>query len=113
MDANLLNTASVFLVQVGARFINFNFTEAQKRMIQHPFIQNLILFAMFYISSRNPWISLTLLFIYNVCLYYLLNEYSQFNIYNKKWLEREGFVPYQQKKSINENYYNNITKVTV
>jgi hypothetical protein len=113
MDPNLLNTASVFLVQVGARFINFNFTDAQKKMIQHPLMQNLILFAMFYIPSRNPWVSLGLLFVYNLCLYYLLNEYSQFNIYNKKWLEQEGFMPSQQKKPIQENYYTNITKVAL
>lgn len=113
MDPNVLNTASVFLVQIGARFINFNFTEAQKRLLQHPFIQNLILFAMFYIPSRNPWVSLGLLFVYNICLYYLLNEYSQFNIYNKNWLEKEGFVPSQQKNLIQENYYNNITKVVI
>ena len=112
MDPSLLSTVSVFFVQVGARFLNFNFTEAQRKLIQHPLIQNLILFAMFYVSSRSPWISLLLLFIYNLCLNYLLNEYSSLNIYNKKWLEKEGFQSSEQKKPIRENYYNNVSKLT-
>ena len=113
MDPSLLSTVSVFFVQVGARFLNFNFTEAQKKLIQHPLIQNLILFAMFYVSSRSPWISLLLLFVYNLCLNYLLNEYSSFNIYNKNWLEKEGFQSSQQKKPIQENYYNNVSKLVI
>lgn len=113
MDPSLLSTVSVFFVQVGARFLNFNFTDAQKKLIQHPLIQNLILFAMFYISSRSPWIALLLLFVYNLCLNYLLNEYSSFNIYNKKWLEKEGFQSNQQKKPIHENYYNNVSKLVI
>ena len=110
MDPILLNSVSVFLVQIGSRFLSFNFTDAQKRMIQHPWVQSFILFALFYVSTRNVVVSLGLLMVYYLCLYFLLNEQSKYNIYDKRWLIQEGF----QKTSLvdkTKEYYENIKNI--
>lgn len=110
MDPILINTVSVFLVQIGARFLNFDFTDAQKKIIQHRFTQNLILLALFYASTRNIVLSIGLLIAYNLCLYFLLNEHSRYNIYNRSWLVKEGFLQ-ENEKDKTKAYYDNITNM--
>jgi len=110
MDPILLNSVSVFLVQIGSRFLTFNLTDAQKRIIQHPWVQSIILYALFYVSTRNVVISIGLLIAYGLCLYFLLNENSKYNIYNKHWLIKEGFLQDSLIDKTKE-YYSNIQKI--
>lgn len=109
MDPVLLNSISIFLVQIGSRFLTFKFTDAQQKTIQHPWVQSIILFAMFYLGTRSLFISLCLILVYNLCLYFLLNEHSAYNIYNRRWLEHEGL----QKEFISKTktYTQNIRKL--
>jgi len=106
MDPILLNSISVFLVQIGSRFLTLDFTDAQKKLVQHPWVQSIILFAMFYVSTRNLLISFALIIFYNICLYFLLNENSSYNIYTRKWLKEEGFTSSLQDKT--NVYYKNM-----
>lgn len=110
MDPVVLNSISIFLVQIGSRFLTFNFTDAQKKVIQHPWGQSIILFAMFYVGTRNLLVSTCLILFYNLCLYFLLNEKSHYNIYNRRWLEKEGF---QSEKVVSrtKSYSENITRL--
>ena len=110
MDPIVLNSVSIFLVQIGSRFLNFNFTDAQKKMLQHPWVQSIILAAMFYLGTRSLWITIALILFYHLCLYFLLNEHSSYNIYNRRWLEQEGFQSQQTPKT--EIYRKNIQTLT-
>lgn len=110
IDPILLNSVSVFLVQIGARFLKFDLTEAQQRIIKHPWVQSIILISLFYVSTRNIFISSGLVLVYYLCVYFLLNEQSKYNIYDKKWLVREGLAQTTfENKTI--EYYSNIKKV--
>lgn len=110
MDPIVLNSVSIFLVQIGSRFLNFNFTDAQKKMLQHPWVQSIILAAMFYLGTRSLWIAIALILFYHLCLYFLLNEHSSYNIYNRHWLEQEGFQSQQTPKT--KMYSKNITSLS-
>lgn len=110
MDPIVLNSISIFLVQVGARFLNFDLTSAQLKMVKHPWVQSLILVALFYVSTRNIVTSVGLVLIYYLFVTFLLNENSKYNIYDKKWLEKEGLkeITFEDKT---EEYYSNIQKL--
>lgn len=110
LDPILLNSISVFLVQIGARFLSFDLTNAQMRIIKHPWVQSIILIALFYVSTRNIIISTGLVLAYYLCVYFLLNEQSKYNIYDKKWLAKEGLsqITFEDKTI---EYYSNIKKI--
>lgn len=110
MDPIILNSVSIFLVQIGARFLNFDLTDAQTRIIKHPWVQSIILIALFYVSTRNIFISVGLVLTYYLCVYFLLNEQSKYNIYDKKWLAKEGLAQITFEDKTNE-YYSNIQKI--
>ena len=110
MDPIVLNSISIFLVQVGARFLNFDLTSAQLKMVKHPWVQSLILVALFYVSTRNIVTSVGLVLIYYLFVTFLLNENSKYNIYDKKWLEKEGLKE-KTFEDKTEEYYSNIQKL--
>jgi hypothetical protein len=47
---------------------------------------------------------------YYLCVYFLLNEQSKYNIYDKKWLAKEGLsqITFEDKTI---EYYSNIKKI--
>jgi hypothetical protein len=101
---------SAFMTQVGARHITFNFTDAQKKLFAHPLTQQVVLFAMFYFSTRRLLVAISLLVIYNLATRILLNEQHPLNILSRDWLNREGFTEQSQKSSV-DLYYENIAKL--
>lgn len=107
---DLLTPFSAFMTQIGARQLQLNFTDAQKKLMAHPISQMAILFAMFYITTRRMIIALGLLIAYYVILYILLNENHPWNVLSPKWLATEGFAEAAEKSSI-EIYYENLSKL--
>lgn len=95
---------SAFATQIGGRHLVFNLTEAQKRIFAHPLTQKLILFGMFYFSTRNLKMAALLWIVYHMGLWILLNETSSFNILPRKWLAAEGFIDGSVEKGSKELY---------
>lgn len=110
MDVDLLTPFSAFMSQIGGRQLQFNLTDAQKRLMAHPITQMAIMFAMFYITTRHVWIALVLLTVYYVCLYILLNENHPWNLLSPKWLAKEGFAQAVEKSST-DLYYENLSRL--
>lgn len=110
MDLDVLTPFSAFLSQIGARQLQLNLTEAQKKLMAHPITQMSILFAMFYITTRSVWIAGGLLLMYYLFLYILLNENHPMNVLSPKWLATEGFAEAVQK-SPRDLYYENMSKL--
>lgn len=83
---------AAFTTQVGARQLNFDFTDAQRRIFAMPWAQKVILFGMFYFSTRNLKIALALWAFYHLAIWVLLNEAHPMNVLPRSWLARsEGF----------------------
>lgn len=90
---DVLTTSTTALVsQVGSRHLAFQFTDAQKKLLQHPIGQLLILYTMFYISTRSLLLSAVLIGIYILLINVLLNEKHSWNVLSRNWLKREGFL---------------------
>ena len=106
---DVLSIASAFLAQVGARHLVFNFSDIQKKLITHPVAQSIILFGMFYLSTRRIIFAIGLLLVYYMFLFVLANEKHPLNIIPRSWLAQEGLFSYT--KSPTDLYYENISKL--
>lgn len=89
---DLLSVASAFVMHVGARNMQLDFTDAQKRLFSMPAARLVILFAMFYVTTRHLIASVALVATYFVTVTVLLNEQHPFNVYTRSWLVSEGLV---------------------
>ena len=105
---DIFNAASIFMFHIGARHLTFNFTEAQKELMQHPATQSFILFSMFYMGTRNLMWSAVLLIAYHVIVNILLNEHSKYNILSKTFMEHLGL----ESEDRVELYYSNLEKIS-
>jgi hypothetical protein len=110
-----LSIFAMFLMQIGSRHFVIELTEAQKKLIKHPLIQSLILFAMIYISTRNIHITGIIMFLCYVSVYILFNENHKYNLLSKRWLFTEGILntfnnTNNQLISYKEIYKNNLNK---
>lgn len=104
---DIFNAASIFMFHVGARHATFNFTDAQKEILQHPVTQAIILFSMFFVGTRNVMWSAILLIAYQIIVHVLLNEHSKYNILSKSFMEHLGL---ESEDRVNL-YYSNLKKL--
>jgi len=107
----LTNGLSMLFMQLGARNVQFNFTDAQKKILQHPYAQLFLMTAMFYAPTRNIYLSVFLVLSYYIVTKILLNEVHPLNVYSKKWLVNEGFASKDAVEEIKKNYLSNITSL--
>lgn len=108
-----LSLFSTFLMHTGSRHLSFDLTKAQKKIISHPVTKMLILFGMFYVSTRNIYASVALVFGYILLINILLNENHNYNLFPKNWLITNGFIRENEKTETFtvQNYFDNIKKI--
>lgn len=111
MDIPLANALAMITMQVSARFVQFNLTDAQKKLIQHPVSQSLLMLFMFYAASRNIMLSLLMVALYYGVVFVLLNESHALNIYSRRWLKQEGFLEGDAVATIKDNYYKRVKEI--
>jgi len=124
MDSSASSTASLLqgniepisllmllLVQVGGRFLKFELTKAQEKLIQNNMVQAIILFAIVFITTRNLITSILLVALVNICMHVLFNENSKYNILSKKWLRNEKLLKDDKLTSLKDIYYRNVHDV--
>jgi hypothetical protein len=109
--SSLGNAITMMTVQIGSRFVQFDFTDAQKKLLQHPVAQSLILLFMFYSGTRNFMLSVLMVVAYYAIVFVLLNEKHPLNIYSREWLVKEGFMKEDSVSALKELYYDNIKKL--
>lgn len=110
MDS-LVSLLSVFIFQVGSRHMIIDATEAQKRLFRHPGIQLIILICMFFVSTRNAFISVLLAAAYVLFVYILANEYHPYNILPQGWLNSADTGRIALDSTTTENYKNNLQRL--
>lgn len=101
----------LLLVQVGGRFLKFELTKAQEKLIQNSIVQAIILFAIVFITTKNLITSILLVTLVHVCMHILFNENSRYNILSKKWLQNEKLLKDDKLTSLKDIYYRNIHNV--
>jgi hypothetical protein len=106
-----LSLLMLLLVQVGGRFLKFELTKAQEKLIQNNIVQAIILFAIIFITTRNFITSILIVALVNICMHILFNENSRYNILSKKWLRNEKLLKDDKLTSLKDIYYRNIHDV--
>jgi hypothetical protein len=90
MDA--LGIVSAFIMQIGVRHVTFDMTEAQRKLMQHPIVKGIVLFSMFYVTTRSFLIATIFTLAYFILVIVLLNETHTFNVFSRPWLIKNGFL---------------------
>lgn len=103
---DLFSLASVFLFQIGSRFLQIDFTEHQKKVIMHPVTQNMIVFSMFYVATHSFPIAFFLWALYFAFKRILFNENHKFNLLPRSWVQKDI-----GRQSITDLYYENLQKL--
>lgn len=107
-----LSIITLILVQIGGRFLKFDLTEVQKKLINHPIIQGIILLAIIFFVTKNLLLSILIVLVVFLFLHILLNENHKYNLLPRKWLLDQNKEVDKNIKSIKEIYKNNIMKIT-
>ena len=90
MDA--LGIVSAFIMQIGVRHVSFDMTDAQRKLMQHPIVKGIVLFSMFYVTTRSLLVGALFTLAYFVIIIVLLNETHTFNVFSRPWLVKNGFL---------------------
>ena len=101
---DLIAILASFLMHSGSRHLSFELTDAQKLLLSQPTTKAIIMFAMFYISTRNIKWSLILCILYFLAMNMLLNENHPLNIFSPAWLSSKGLIKNEGFFDIGPNY---------
>ena len=75
-----LNLFAIFLMQLANRYMKFDLTENQEKLMMHPFTQVAMYTSVVYLTTRNIPITLIVIFISYTCIYILFNEKHHLSI---------------------------------
>ena len=103
-----LSIITLILVQIGGRFLKFDLTHVQQKLINHPAVQSLILLAMIFFATKNLLVSILIVIVVFLFLYILLNENHKYNLLPRKWLLEEKENMDSSIKPIKDIYKENI-----
>jgi hypothetical protein len=103
----------LILVQIGGRFLRFELTKAQQKLINNPIFQAVILFALAFMATKNLINSIIIVGTTYLFVYVLFNENNKYNILSKQWLKNENLLNEntQYSASLKDLYYKNITSI--
>jgi len=107
-----LSIITLILVQIGGRFLKLDLTEMQKKLINHPIIQGIILLAIIFFTTKNLLLSILIVAFVFLLLQILLNENHKYNLLPRKWLLEQDENIDSSIKSIKDIYKENIKKMT-
>ena len=77
---------SLILMQIGARHLDIELTDFQKKIIKHKIVQTIILFGIIYIPIRDITKTLIILLLIYLIVYVIFNENNNYNLFSKKFL---------------------------
>jgi hypothetical protein len=112
MDTSILTfdpllMSSIILMQIGAKHLDLELTEFQKKLLKNNIVQAIILFGIIYIPVRNIFKTFIIVCLIYLIIHVLLNENHKYNLFSKHWLYTEGVI--KDYNNIKEKYYKNIS----
>ena len=98
---------SIILMQIGARHLDIELTDFQKKLLKHKLVQGIILFGLIYIPVRDVVKTLLILLLIYLIVYVIFNENNNYNLFSKRYLYNNGII--KNFNDIKKKYYNNIS----
>ena len=100
---------SIILMQIGAKYLDLELTEFQKKLLKNNIVQGIILFGIIYLPVRDVFKTIIIVFLIYLIIHVLLNENHKYNIFSKQWLYTEGII--KNYIDVKKKYYENIAKI--
>lgn len=97
---------SIILMQVGAKHLDLELTEFQKKIIKNNIVQAIILFGIVYIPIRDIFKSFIIVCLIYLFIYVFFNENHKYNLFSKQWLYTEGII--KDYTNLKDKYYKNM-----
>lgn len=104
-----LMAISFVLLQVGGAYLKYDLTDAQKKIISHPYMQFIIFVAVVYFSTKNIYSTIIIIVLTYLMIYILFNENHKYNLLSKNWLHKEKLIYDNNHVSEKNNYKNTLT----
>lgn len=82
---DIFTLVSTFIFQIGSRHVVFDLTDTQKKLVQHPATQAMLLFIMFYMTTRSVYYASIMLIGFYLVMHVWINEKSAYNLLPKAW----------------------------
>lgn len=96
---------SVVAMQVGARYLDLELTDFQKKILKNRIVQTFILLGLIYVPIRDIKRSIFVLILIYLVIYVLFNENNYYNLFPKKFLYSEGIL--KDYNDLKKKYYDN------
>lgn len=104
-----LFSIAIILLQVANKYLKYDITKAQEKILMHPLMQFSMYFCIIYFSTKNVLLSLVIVLVSFILLHVLLNENHKYNILSPVWLFQEKIVK-EEVVSQKDVYKQNINK---
>ena len=105
---------SMLLLNLGSKYIAMELSETHEQILSNKVIRRFIIFTVFFISTRDIWVSFTLTAIFIVLVTGLFNENSKYCLISKQEKKNDKYAitkdDYTNAKKIMKLYENNIKK---
>ncbi len=101
--------ASVIFMQIGARYLDLELTDFQKKLLKNKVIQGVILFGLIYVPVRDIQKTIMILLMIYLIIYVMFNENNNYNLFSKKYLYNEGIIT--NYNDIKKKYYTNLSNL--
>lgn len=110
IDGNMepLSIVMFLLVQIGGRFLKFDLTKGQEKLIKNNIVQMVIFFAIVLIATRSIITSVIVVTLTYISINVLFNENHKYNVLSKKWLHEENLIDNKRIKTFKDIYYQNV-----
>lgn len=96
---------SVVAMQVGARYLDLELTDFQKKLLKNRIIQTFILLGLIYVPIRDIKRSIFVLILIYLVIYVLFNENNYYNLFPKRFLYNQGIL--KDYNDLKKKYYDN------
>lgn len=100
---------SIIIMQIGARHLDLELTDFQKKLIKNKIIQSIILFGIVYIPVRDIGKTIMILLLIYLIIHVVFNENNNYNLFSKKYLYKEGII--SNYNDFKKKYYNNLSNL--
>lgn len=105
---------SMLLLNLGSKYIAMELSETHEQILSNKIIRRFIIFTVFFISTRDIWVSFTLTAIFIVLVTGLFNENSRYCLISKPEKKNNKYditkEDYNNAKKIMKLYENNVKK---
>lgn len=101
MESPIAWSLASLALNLGARHMYDNISPMQERVFASPMFQQLVMFSMFFLSSRDALTSVMLTLLFSIIMFGVMNERSRLNViahghlppqlvrtYTAKWQQR-------------------------